>query len=76
MTVNSFFTEKFFTGWSWVATAWGLCVVAWTIARMMFGPVAWVRLIWRGGLDGAVIMLTFLAIVHIVSGVARVLIRH
>lgn len=74
MTVKSFFQEKFFTGWSWIATAWGLCVAAWTvalIARMMVGPVACVRLIWYGGLDGAVIILTFLATRHSVIGLVH-----
>lgn len=74
MTTKSYLKNRFLTGWGWFATAWGFCVVAWSvgiIARVIVGPVAWVRFVWYGGLDGAAVILTVLA----ASGIGHFVIR-
>ena len=74
----AFLKEKFFAGWGWVATAWGLCVASWTmalIARIIFGSTVWIRLIWHVGLDGAAIILMLLTILELGHLVLRVITR-
>ncbi len=68
MMMPAWLRRKFFTGWGWVATAWSLCVLGWTVgllARVLGLSAQWVRSLWNVSLEGALIIVAGLALVQI-----------
>ncbi|MHB1612055.1 MAG: hypothetical protein ACYCT0_10245 [Sulfobacillus sp.] len=68
MMMPAWLRRKFFTGWGWVATAWSLCVLGWTVgllARVLGLSAQWVRSLWNVSLEGALVIVAGLALLQI-----------